>query len=369
MKKFTGILAALMVVATLFIAGCNSDNAENGNEFGSGNQDQYEDTTTPFTELPYVPENCENNVVSNMGHPVQNLREYRFDAPLPLSEIAHLMDDFDGYINYLASVRGMEAHYQLTFRFERLPGGGVVGTPLENVIARYDEMNEVLRFVSVGSHQFLGYLGRYNNGAEFVHIPLGSSIDAETNRWVQNDGWGNSFYYTPLMASFISPSSLHHFDNHIAVGRNLQASDGWISRDEPINIILGYAYKEIYELGDVLSLHYVNSVKDFQVVGFLLRDTVFYYGFGAANKNILDYRIIVPHFIPDFTPVGDAEVWQIAFHVGELLSGFIAIEAPLDELHEASWLYYQAIIEQIAERHGLSDIIGIPTFPVGIVWP
>jgi hypothetical protein len=233
----------------------------------------------------------------------------------------------------------------------------------------YEELNEILRFVSVGSTQFLGYLGHYNNGVEFVHIPLGSSVEAEMNRWVQNDGWGNSFYYTPLIASFISPSSFHNFDNHIVVGRNLQASDGRVARGEPVNIILGYAYKGIYELGDTLSLHYINTIMDFQVVGFLNRDTAFYYGFGAATKTKLDCRIIVPHFIPDFVPVGDAETWQIAFHVGELLSGFVAIETHLAELHEDSWLYYQATIEEIAGRHGLSDIIGMPTFPIGIVWP
>jgi hypothetical protein len=298
---------------------------------------------------------------------------YLLETPLSFEQILDLLDDFENfeaYISYLASVRGLGAYYHTVFRFERLPGGRVVNTPLANVIAMYEEMSAAFEFVSLGSHHFLGYLGNYTHGADFMRIPLGSSVEAEMNRWVENDGHGNSFYYTPLKAMILSASAFHRFDGHIASGRNLQASDSRISRNEPISILLGAAYKGIYELGDILTLHYINIVMDFQVVGFLNPDVDFWFGLGAHENVLLDYRIVMPQFIPDFEPVGGAEIWTFAFHIGELLSGFIAIESAVSEIREEyTWLQYKEVLEDIAARHSLSDIVGIDVLPFGIIWP
>ena len=297
--------------------------------------------------------------------------DYLFDVPLlSLGEVLDkLFDDFEAYIDYIVSVRGLQAYFFMLFRFEQLPGGRVADTPLANVIAMYEEMTETFEFVSLGSHHFLGYLGTYTNGAEFMHIPFGCSVEAEMNRWVADDGYGKSFYYTPLKAVILSTSAFNRFDEHIAIGRNLQPSDGRINRGEPVNALLGAAYKGIYELGDILTLYYISTAMDFQVVGFLNPGVDFWFGLGAHENVLLDYRIIMPQFVPDFEPVGEAEIWQMAFHIGELLTGFIAIEGPILDIREDTQSRYLAKVDEIAARHGLSDIIVVDMFPNGIIWP
>lgn len=152
-------------------------------------------------------------------------------------------------------------------------------------------------------------------------------------------------------------------------GRNLQMSDFTLAApNEPINVVLGSAYKDIYELGDMFSLELISEVMNFQVVGFYKSGVGFSNEVAAQNHVNFDYTIVMPHFIPNYEPVGEAAVFQHAFHIGELTSGYISIPESVEKIDEDDYNQTVKIMEEMAERNGLAGLYKIPYWPVGFVW-
>lgn len=303
--------------------------------------------------------------------------ESQSQIPEPLT-----FNDFDSYVDYIADVQSFQPYYRTVFAFEGL-SGNVTDVPIEEVKTMYNEMKNVFDYVLL-SERPLVYRGYYRGETSFVYgyeseqFLQGYESEQTTDGDMRiskvinvpsQDLEGNKILITPLKSIWLGESVLNHFDNSVEKGRNLQKSDFKLeSPNEPISVVLGNAYKDIYEIGDIFSLELISDVMNFQVVGFYKPGTNFSMDVGALHDMDLDHTIVMPHFIPEYEPVGEAAAFQHAFLIAELMSGYIHISEPVEKINDDTYNNYASIMEEMAKRNGLSGLYKIPYWPVGFVW-
>lgn len=288
-------------------------------------------------------------------------------------------DDLDGYVNYISNIQSFEPYYRTVFAFEELTGN-VTDVPIEDVKAMYNEMKNVFNYVLL-SERPLVYRGYYSGETSFVYEELflqgyeseqTTDVDMGISKVINvpsQDLEGNKFLITPLKSIWLGESVISRFDNSIEEGRNLQKSDFKLeSPNEPISVVLGNAYKGIYEIGDIFSLELISDVMDFQVVGFYKPGTSFSMDVGALHDVNLDHFIVMSHFIPEYEPIDEATAFQHAFLIGELMSGYIYISEPVENINEEVFNKYESTMEEMAKKNGLSGLYKIAYWPVGFVW-
>ena len=282
--------------------------------------------------------------------------------------------DYESYRKHITSVSNFEPYYQLIFDFGTL-SGGISSVPIENVIAMYNELRTVFEFINVVSHRPLYYFGNYEGNTRFVYRyewykSTGAYIGSKNplNR-VGHDSQGNEIVTTPINTVIMCENIISRFDSCVAKGRNLQKSDfSHSSLDKPISVVLGNAYRSIYEIGDIFSLIYLYVVLNFEVVGFYESGVDFSMDAGALQDVDIDYSIVMPYFIPTYEPVGEDTLFLHRVHIAELTSGYIAITEPISEISDATHQKYMAKVEEIAGRHSLSGTYICPLWPVGFVF-
>lgn len=104
----------------------------------------------------------------------------------------------------------------------------------------------------------------------------------------------------------------------------------------------------------------------FEVVGFFKPNLSFSMGAGALENVCVDYNIVMPYFIPAYAPSeGDITLY---IHIAELISGYMPIAEPIEEINDSTHSIYMDKIEEIATRHNLSGIYMSPIWPVGFVF-
>ncbi|MCG7346545.1 hypothetical protein MHZ92_20790 [Sporosarcina sp. ACRSL] len=282
-------------------------------------------------------------------------------------------DDYEGYIKIISEIPSFEPYYQTAFDFEGLPDG-ITSVPLEEVKAMYAEMKTVFDYVLLSEYP-LFHRGFYEGETSFVdgyeqyqttlaNIGFPNPINAVSRDWD-----GNEYLSTPLKTILLGESIFNRFDNSIETGRNLLMSDFTLaSPNDPISVVLGHAYKDIYELGDIFSLELISEVMDFQVVGFYKSGVGFSKDLAALEHVNFDYNIVMPHFIPDYEPVGEAAVYQHAFHIAELTSGYISIPESVEKINDETYDQIVAVLEEMAKRYNLSGLYRIGYWPMGFVW-
>lgn len=108
---------------------------------------------------------------------------------------------------------------------------------------------------------------------------------------------------------------------------------------------------------------------NFEVVGFYKSDFEFSMAAAAALKVSVDYSIVMPYFIPLYDPVDEDGILTRSIHIAEINSGYIAISEPVEEIDDDTYARYMNIVDEIAERHGLSGVYTSPLWPVGFVFP
>lgn len=282
-------------------------------------------------------------------------------------------DDYEGYIELISDIPSFEPYYQTAFDFEGL-SGGVASVPLEDVKAMYNEMNNVFDYILLSDYP-LYYRGHYDGETSFVEgyeeyqsahadMQISSPINFTSKDWE-----GNEYFSTPLKTVLLGDNIFHHFDNSIETGRNLQLSDFTLaSPTDPIRVVLGHAYTEIFELGDVFTLELISEEMNFQVVGFYKPEVGFSMDLAAQEQINFDHTIVMPHFIPDYEPVGEAAVYQHAFHLAELTSGYIGISELTEDISDETYDDTVAVLEEMAKQHNLSDLYRVGYWPMGFVW-
>ncbi len=282
-------------------------------------------------------------------------------------------DDYEGYINLVSDIPAFEPYYQTAFNFEEL-SGDVSSVPIKEVKAMYEEMKTTFDYVLVSEYSLL-YRGHYEGETTFVdgyeqyQATQGDILNPNPINLVSRDWEGNEFLTTPLKTVLLGESIFSRFDNSIEMGRNFQMADFTLaSPKDPISVVLGHAYKDIYKLGDIFTLELISEEMNFQVVGFYKSGVGFSKDLGAQQHVNFDHTIVMPHFIPDYEPVGEAAVYQHAFHIAELTSGYISISESVEKINDETYEHTVAVLEEMAARHNLSGLYRIGYWPMGFVW-
>lgn len=282
-------------------------------------------------------------------------------------------DNYESYIEYISKKPLFEPYYKTVFAFEEI-SGGISDVPIEKVKIMYNEMKSTFDYVTISEYPLV-YRGYYDGETRFVdgyedyQTDTESKVNENPMNSVGCDWEGNEILTTSLKTILLGESVFKHFDNSIEEGRNLQTSDFILkASDEPISIVLGNAYRNIYKVGDTISLELISKMMDFEVVGFYKPDISFSMEAGALHSINFDHTIVMPHFIPSYAPSSEAEVFQHAFHISELTSGYIKILEPFQKINEDTYNQTVDIMEKMAKRNGLPNLYKIPYWPVGFVW-
>ena len=268
--------------------------------------------------------------------------------------------------NYYSSPTS-ELYYQFTFDHSAISEGNF---PAADIRSMYEAINSEFLYIRLRTDS-LWSMGHYTGASEFVsgydfYPEFGEQTGYPNpiNTIVQDDS-GREYEMTPLKAMVINENVIHRFDQMIENGRNLQDADcNFRSQDDRVPVVLGNAYKSQYRLGDILSLAYLSVPMQFEVVGFLKQGATLSISHGVAELIELDSYIVIPALIPTFDPVGSSAIAQYRFLIGELLSGYIAIEEPSSEVDDLTLERYSKILAKLEAQHNLVNSLRIAAWPV-----
>ena len=345
-----------------------------------GEQHYSSPTSTEETTTQLVDEEIGTKVGNSISIESENQGQIaeEIEAQYPDEEVIRAEDlppftvtDYADYQKYIESIRDFKPYYQLVFDFSSI---GSREFPTESVIALYKQLESSFDYATI-SPRTLGYVGSYEGDVKFVdgydfYLQYGGELNYPNPiNTSARTADGKDYLTTPLKSLVVGQNLLHNFDDLILEGRIFHESDYTVtSRDALIPVVLGSAYKGIYEIGDTVTLTYLSLPMNFEIIGFFRPNSSFSMGAAALEQVNLDYVITMPNFIPVYESVGAAENSQFHFHLGELLSGYIAIEEPITEINDETHKRYFSAVEQIAAEHGLSDCIMSPLWPVGFVF-
>ena len=289
------------------------------------------------------------------------------EEPLADEESSNTLNDFQEYLGDIKKIHGFRPYYRFVFAFEQLKNGAL-DVPVESVQNMLRDLNETFNYVVVAQHP-LNKIGYYDGDIEFVEDNgnKGKAKEYVNIKWYDIDG--NPITTTPLKTVLLGESVIENFDNRVYEGRNLQLSDFSIkSPNDPINIVLGNIYKEIYKIGDVIQLELISDIMNFEVVGFYKENTKFSMDVGAQRLVDFDYAIVMPFVDFEYEPDSKASLYQHGFLAAEKTSGYIAISEEIEEIDDIVFDRYSKQIENLAEKNGLGGFYRIPYYPVGFVW-
>lgn len=273
------------------------------------------------------------------------------------------------------TIPNFEPYYRIVFAFENLPNG-VASIPFSKVDAMYKEIRESFDYVIVGE-QSLSYRGDYMGNTCFVDSyeryeeaqKSGSDKARNPINVTAHDWDGNEFLSTDLKTVMLGEDTFSRFNDSVIEGRNLHQQDFVLKKStEPIKAVLGSNYRDIYKIGDILTLDLISKPMTFEVVGFYKPGLSLSMDVGAQNKINFDNTIVIPHLFFDYEPVGEDEIYQHSFLAGEKLSGYIKIQEKTADIDESTFDEYSNAIKNIADKYEISDLYKLPYRPVGFVW-
>ncbi len=103
---------------------------------------------------------------------------------------------------------------------------------------------------------------------------------------------------TGVQALYCSPT-FHKTENYRVIkGRDFTDEDMVYNADKPRAVLLGYKYKDVYEIGDTIEIYdktwqFLNTATEFEVIGFLAEDSTVLDRFGRKIYD-LDTCIVFP---------------------------------------------------------------------------
>lgn len=289
------------------------------------------------------------------------------DAFTETENSSNTSNDFQEYLRDIKEIPGFHPYYRFVFAFEQLKNGAL-DVPIDSVRNMFRDLNETFDYVVVAPHP-LHKIGYYDGEIEFVEDNgnRGKAKEYVNVEWFDIEG--NPITTTPLKTVLLGESVIETFDNRVYEGRNLQLSDFSIkSPDDPIRIVLGNRYKDIYKIGDVIQLELISDIMNFEVVGFYKENTTFLMDVRAQHLVDFDYAIVMPFVDFEYEPDSKASLYQHGFLAAEKTSGYIAISEPIEEIDDIVFESYSKQIENLAEKNGLDGFYRIPYYPVGFVW-
>lgn len=283
-------------------------------------------------------------------------------------------DRLKDYLLDMEGIENVEPCYQIVFAFDQLPEDSI---PYEQLKLFYKEMQATVNQLIVWEMS-LDYMGYYGGSTAFVkgyedYIREKDKPEKTRSRNPINitvtDEKGAKRWRTPLKTVMMNDRVSQKFDDYIDQGRGFEASDFILEKaQEPIPIILGSGYRELYKLEEQFSLELLGKAMTFQVIGFYKVGTHFAMGVGAGHEVKLDNIIAMPAFMPNYEPEGRKEKFQHAMMWAELTTGFVPIEGRLSEIDDATFDNHEKRMQAMAEQYGLAQLYKYPFRPLGFVW-
>ena len=149
---------------------------------------------------------------------------------------------------------------------------------------------------------------------------------------------GSILYTTKALQ--VSEGFLEKYELHAGEGRIFTKEDYSYQEDKPVPVVLGSAYKEWLELGDIIEAEYLFQPFQFQVIGFL-EETAFYYNV-YGNELIPCERYIL---MPAFSHLPENEFGKMALL--QYFSAYIESEETYDQVLEK--------LEDKLQENGISE--------------
>lgn len=162
-----------------------------------------------------------------------------------------------------------------------------------NIQATYVEMANMEGFREVYP-VLLQIIGEYKGERKFINgyenIPE-DEIDSYIEQEVFNEA-GDKIEVTNIKGSILSEKMAEQYkiNQQITIGEMFTQEDYQLG-EEPVSVLLGYAYREQYKIGDVIHSLYNGIEMEFKVKGFLEKGA-----FVDFSKELLplDYHIVLP---------------------------------------------------------------------------
>ena len=205
-----------------------------------------------------------------------------------------LIELFDWYFDL------MQQAENTYFYFHVHPTGirGFDELPLDGLKSLYHALHEYFNYILIQDHQF-DYIGYFSGDEKFINQPP-FPIEGVSFR-NQRLPIGNNIYtyFTPIRGIQLGQSLVSYFENRIAKGRNFSAEDFYLhDPDDTVNVLLGFNYIGVHELGDIIHLGLYASMAafNFRVIGF------FEYGVSHSHMTAFfetiyfDNAVIMPFF-------------------------------------------------------------------------
>ena len=238
------------------------------------------------------------------------------------------------------------------------------GFSLDNLRAMYNELNEKFDYLNIIVAQHLDYIG-YFDGDEMFIDTWDTGVNLRNQPFHNADG--TISVSTPIRTIMVGRTLYEYFDNHIVKGRNFIESDFYLNHPEDIvNIILGFDYIEIHDIGDIITLSLHGKSINFQVIGFYNSGTYFAHMRFFAENIYFDASIVMPLFTITYEPIDDNDYQFQMILYSQKASGNIRIaEHPEDivinnyEIHAR----YSDIIQNMAANHGLTFFVAFDPIP------
>jgi len=381
MKKLKIISAYLLIVFSL--AGCNtlanyySKSTISGDELGS--QSQYnnklsENDDTKSNSFPFDELNSQNqydNILRENNEAESS--DFLFDGMYKiLSFEGNIYEFIDLNMEIIGQPHDINFYYNLVFR--GIPGESLSGLLPELLKQLYSDINKYLGFINILPHPLI-YIGYYTGDERFVHsnfVPfIGMDATSILNyeygiHSARNEYSGDGRYITPINSVKISRSLYDYLTDYVYIGRNFTCDDFYInSTSDIVNVLLGYNYIDVFEIGDIITLELYFVAFAFRVIGF------FGEGVKLPNLNrpfhhvLLDNSVVLPFFNIEFEPHNEEDRRFQAIYYTQKLSGAIIIEHDNNIIsldNEQILEQYLDRINQIAGVYGME--FDIPLLPV-----
>lgn len=173
----------------------------------------------------------------------------------------------------------------------------------ENIFKRYEKLlgdfnnAEKFRYIEV-YNSLIQYDGFYENGETFIYgydsFPDDWDIQEFINQEVKLED-GRQTLLTNINGAFISEKAFNEdfsLYNHIYRGKAFTSSD-FIYSNEKINVLMGYDYINLYDVGNEISVLYLGYPVKLKIIGFL--DNTSRIDMGDINIPLNTY-ILIPSF-------------------------------------------------------------------------
>ena len=256
-----------------------------------------------------IPVASQNGYETNNGHEADNASGENYH-----NEINRFIDENrfidDELIELMAWYFDLMQQAENTYFYFHVHPTGIRGFDefqLDRLKSLYHALNENFNYILIQDHQF-AYIGYFSGDERFINQPPFpiEGVNFRNRRATRGDNI--YFYVTPIRGIQLGQSLVSYFEDQIAIGRNFSAEDFYLrDHNDEVNVLLGFNYIGVYELGDTISLELYagRAAFNFRVIGF------FEYGVRHSHMTAFfatiyfDNAVVVPFFEITHEPTCD----------------------------------------------------------------